>query len=85
MADNTHRAQMEERMQSLQASQAAQQETSEQHGALLAEELQRLDELRASQRDQKVSSGHSRRPCGTFFWQQWWDSHPHDEAGVPAV
>ncbi|KAJ8627682.1 hypothetical protein MRB53_020989 [Persea americana] len=66
MVDNTCSAQLEERMQNLQASHAALQETSEQHGALLVEVLQRLNEMRDSQKEQEGSSGHSRGP-GPFF------------------
>lgn len=66
MVDNTRSAQLEERMRNLQASHAALQETSEQHGALLAEVLQRLNEMRDSQKEQEGSSGHSRGPAPFF-------------------
>eukprot|EP00268_Persea_americana_P048348 TRINITY_DN5100_c0_g1_i4.p1 TRINITY_DN5100_c0_g1~~TRINITY_DN5100_c0_g1_i4.p1 ORF type:complete len:391 (-),score=65.99 TRINITY_DN5100_c0_g1_i4:1091-2182(-) len=67
MADDKRSAQVEERMSSLQNSHAALRETSEQHSALLADVLQRLDQLRAAYKEPDGSSVNSKGPMGNSF------------------
>ncbi|KAJ8638738.1 hypothetical protein MRB53_013005 [Persea americana] len=67
MADNTRAAQMEERIRNLQASHTTLQETSEQHGALLNEVLQRVNELRTVLQEKDDQAKQHRGPTGPSF------------------
>ena len=60
MAKGTRAAQLEEKVQSFQLSQEALKGTTEQHGALLAEIIHRLEDLKGSSKDMDSPSSKAR-------------------------
>ncbi|RWR84947.1 Ty3/gypsy retrotransposon protein [Cinnamomum micranthum f. kanehirae] len=67
MAEGTRTAQMEEKMRNLQLSQETLKGTTDQHGTLLAEILQRLEDLKESSKNSDSSSSKARNSqAGSF-------------------